>query len=54
MRDKEQMVHNIVSNILELIPPDKQELIITIEDAESGEILQVDIKLSMKKIRMEN
>ena len=51
MRDKEKLIHNTVSNILELMPDDKKEMTISIGDYESGDALQVDIKLSYKKIR---
>jgi hypothetical protein len=51
MRDKEKLLHNTISNILELMPPDKKEMTITIGDYETGEALQVDVKLSYKKIR---
>lgn len=50
MKNRDKMINDTVSNILELMPPDKKEMIITIGDYKSGDALQVNIKLSYKKI----
>lgn len=53
MEDRNKIIMEIVSKIFDLIPPDKNELNILIEDYENREVLEVDIKLSFRKLKKE-
>lgn len=50
MKDRTKILHNIVDNILEILPTNNDELNIAIEDWETKKILDFEIKLSVRKL----
>lgn len=51
MKDRNKIIEDIVKNILEIIPKNNDELNIAIEDFDTGEILDVNIKLSVRSFK---
>lgn len=54
MKDRNKILDNIISNVLEIMPPTADTLKATLEIPEIMQIVELEIKLNIRDLEMEN